>query len=198
MQRPLYSASISMVAWLLFSVFTSDGLGRAELERSELSALRGGEVASGTESGRDSSKTQDVTDKSGDEQSQGVPSEDVQGSTEDIAKDAATQRAHVQRRGFPKGLIGLSLRVVAERIGDPASLHVAQVHPESPAQQAGVKHGDEVLTVNGEPVTGKRYEDVIQMIRGEASTEVKLGVKRQGDVQEITIPRTVGRPLRQE
>ena len=56
---------------------------------------------------------------------------------------------------------------------------MAHVHPEGPAQQAGLRHGDEVVTVNGSAVTGKTYDQVIQMVRGEAGTAVKLGVKRQ-------------------
>ena len=65
------------------------------------------------------------------------------------------QRPHGGEANLPNGVIGVSLHVGAERIGDPASLYVAHVHPEGPAQQAGLKHGDEVVTVNGAAVTGK-------------------------------------------
>jgi predicted metalloprotease with PDZ domain len=87
------------------------------------------------------------------------------------------------------GVIGVSLHVGAERIGDPASLYVAHVHPEGPAQQAGLKHGDEVVTVNGATVTGKTYEQVVMMVRGEAGTVVKLGVKGDGALRELAITR---------
>lgn len=90
---------------------------------------------------------------------------------------------------LPNGVIGVSLHVGAERIGDTASLYVAHVHPEGPAQQAGLKHGDEVVTVNGAAVTGKTYEQVVKMVRGEAGTAVKLGVKGEGDLREIAITR---------
>jgi len=83
----------------------------------------------------------------------------------------------------------------SERIGDPASLYVAHVHPEGPAQQAGLKHGDEIATVNGVAVTGKTYEQVIQMVRGEAGTAVKLGVKGDGGLREIAITRIAGEKL---
>jgi predicted metalloprotease with PDZ domain len=96
---------------------------------------------------------------------------------------------------LPNGVIGVSLHVGAERIGDPASLYVAHVHPEGPAQQAGLKHGDEVVTVNGASVTGMTYEQVVKMVRGEAGTAVKLGVKREGGVREIAITRIASESL---
>jgi predicted metalloprotease with PDZ domain len=96
---------------------------------------------------------------------------------------------------LPNGVIGVSLQVGAERIGDPASLYVVHVHPEGPAQQAGLKHGDEVVTVNGASVTGKTYEQVVKMVRGEAGTAVKLGVKGEGGVREIAITRIASESL---
>jgi len=106
-----------------------------------------------------------------------------------------TQRPQGDDVNLPNGVIGVSLHVGADRIGDPASLYVAHVHPEGPAQQAGLKHGDEVVTVNGAAVTGKTYEQVIQMVRGEAGTAVKLGVKGDGGVREIAITRIAGEIL---
>ena len=105
------------------------------------------------------------------------------------------QRPHGDDANLPKGVIGISLRVGAEHIGDPAALYVAHVHPEGPAQQAGLKHGDELVTVNGATVTGKTYEQVIQLVRGEAGTAVKLGVKGDGGLREITITRILGESL---
>jgi predicted metalloprotease with PDZ domain len=96
---------------------------------------------------------------------------------------------------LPNGVIGVSLHVGAERIGDPASLYVAHVHPEGPAQQAGLKHGDEVVSVNGAAVTGKTYEQVVNMVRGEPGTAVKLGVKRGGGVREVAITRIASEKL---
>jgi predicted metalloprotease with PDZ domain len=78
-------------------------------------------------------------------------------------------RPHGDDVHLQNGVIGVSLHVGAERIGDPASLYVAHVHPEGPAQRAGLKHGDEVVTVDGAAVTGKTYEQVVKMVRGEAA-----------------------------
>ena len=120
---------------------------------------------------------------------------EVRAAEEQDKQETQTQRPQGDGANLPKGVIGVSLRVWADRIGDPASLYVAHVYPEGPAQQAGLKHGDEVVTVNGATVTGKTYEQVIQMVRGEAGTEVKLGVKGDSGVREIAITRIAGETL---
>ena len=96
---------------------------------------------------------------------------------------------------LPNGVIGISLQVRAERIGDPAILYVGMVHPEGPAHQAGLGHGDEVVSVDGTPVKGKRYEDVVGMIRGEPGTAVKVGVKGENGLRELSITRVSGEKL---
>jgi len=85
--------------------------------------------------------------------------------------------------------------VGAERIGDPAVLYVGMVHPEGPAHQAGLSHGDEIVTVDGVPAAGKSYEQVVKMIRGTVGTPVKLGVKGEGGMRELSITRVAGDTL---
>ncbi len=102
---------------------------------------------------------------------------------------------HGDNSKLPKGVIGLSLQIGAEQIGDPAILYVGMVHPEGPAQQAGLGHGDEVVTVDGTPVNGKRYEEVISMIRGEVGTAVKVGVRGEQGLRELSITRVAGDKL---
>jgi predicted metalloprotease with PDZ domain len=96
---------------------------------------------------------------------------------------------------LPKGVIGLSLQIGAERIGDPAILYVGMVHPEGPAHKAGIRHGDEVVSVDGTAVAGKSYEQVVRMIRGEAGTVVKLGVKDEKGLHETSVERVAGDKL---
>ena len=59
-------------------------------------------------------------------------------------------------------MIGVWLKVEAKRIGNPAVRYVGIAHPEGPAHQAGLRHG------GGTAVSGKSYEQVIKMIRGES------------------------------
>ena len=89
----------------------------------------------------------------------------------------------------------MSLQVGAERLGDPAILYIAMVHPEGPAYRAGLAHGDEVVSVDGVPVVGKTYEEVVKMIRGAVGAVVKVSVKGEGGVRELAITRVAGDQL---
>lgn len=86
------------------------------------------------------------------------------------------------------GVIGVIIQVGADRIGEPAALYVMQVRQDGPAHEAGLKHGDEIVAVNGTPVVGKRYEQVVSMIRGEAGTPVKLEVKGTRELSIMRVP----------
>ena len=90
---------------------------------------------------------------------------------------------------LPKGIIGVALHVSAHRVGDPATLYVRAIHPEGPAAKVGIAHGDEILLVDGQPLTGKTYQEVVAMIRGEVGQSVKLKVKGERGVREVTILR---------
>lgn len=102
--------------------------------------------------------------------------------------------AGVEGAKGPDGVIGISLHIGAERVGDPASLYIARVHREGPAHKAGLRHGDELLSIDGTAVSGKSYEQVVKMIRGEAGSTVKLQLKREGEdsPREISVTRVAG------
>jgi C-terminal processing protease CtpA/Prc len=106
-----------------------------------------------------------------------------------------TPYAHGDEDKLANGMIGVSLQVGAERIGDPAVLYVGMVHPEGPALQAGPRHGDEVMAVDGTAVLGKSYEQAVKMIRGESGTIVKLGIRGDGGTRELSITRMAGDQL---
>ena len=120
---------------------------------------------------------------------------DVQVAEKQGRSGSQPQHPYRDDANLSKGVIGVSMHVGAEHVGDTASLYVVHVHPEGPARQAGIKHGDEVVTVNGTPVIGKTYGQVVQMVRGEAGKEVKLGVRRGEEVREIAITRVAAERL---
>jgi len=96
---------------------------------------------------------------------------------------------------IPDGVVGVSLHVGAERVGETAVLYVAQVLPDGPAEKAGLKQGDELTTVDGVAVTGKTYEQVALLVRGEPGSVVKLGVKSEGGPREVSVTRVSGQTL---
>jgi carboxyl-terminal processing protease len=61
----------------------------------------------------------------------------------------------------------------------------------SPAEQAGILAGDIIMEVDGEDVTTWTINDIVDVIRGEAGTEVTLTVLRPEEKQspEITVVR---------
>mgnify|MGYP000891365505 FL=1 len=96
---------------------------------------------------------------------------------------------------IPDGVIGVSLHVGAERVGDTAVLYIAQVLPDGPAEKAVLKSADEITKVDGSVVTGKTYEQVALMVRGEPGTVVKLGIKAESAVREVAVTRVAGQTL---
>lgn len=61
----------------------------------------------------------------------------------------------------------------------------------SPAEKAGLKAGDEIVTVNGIPVTGMALDKAVNLIRGDKGTTVTLEINRSGSKQTFTITRDV-------
>jgi carboxyl-terminal processing protease len=60
-----------------------------------------------------------------------------------------------------------------------ADFVVQSVVPDSPAQKAGLRAGDVIVSVDGDSVAGKTLDQVVSSIRGNAGTTVKLEVVRQ-------------------
>ncbi len=89
----------------------------------------------------------------------------------------------------PPGIIGVALHLTAERIGDPAGLFIRATHPAGPGARAGLAHGQEILAVDGQPVKGKTYREVVSIIRGEIGKSVTLTVRTFSDVKKIKIMR---------
>ena len=73
---------------------------------------------------------------------------------------------------------------------------------DRPADKAGVMQGDVVLEVDGQPVTGKSREEVVDLVRGPAGTRVTLLLDRleveepieidviRSDINTVTVERT--------
>jgi carboxyl-terminal processing protease len=77
---------------------------------------------------------------------------------------------------------------------DPVSGEVVIVAPfrDSPADKAGIRTGDAILTVDGESTDGWTVGQAVRRIRGPRGTEVTLGVRHDnGETEDITITRAV-------
>ncbi len=74
---------------------------------------------------------------------------------------------------------------------------IQSVIPGGPAEKAGLRSGDRVLTVDGKSVDGLEIDEVVKLIRGDAGTTVKLSILHDGESapvdysivrQQVTVP----------
>lgn len=56
---------------------------------------------------------------------------------------------------------------------------------DTPGEKAGLKSGDKIIKVNGEDVTGKELNEVVEKMKGKAGTEVNLTIVREGEKDYI-------------
>jgi carboxyl-terminal processing protease len=61
-----------------------------------------------------------------------------------------------------------------------------------PAVTAGIKAGDEIIAVEGQPVKGKKLEEISAMLRGIPGTAINLSIKANKTEQEKTVKLTRG------
>lgn len=102
-----------------------------------------------------------------------------------VKRDSATRQVslHVSSRPLDQEKIGYSgLRPAQERIT------IASVAPGSPAAEAGLKPGDNLIAVNGVPIEQSAFgsEEVIRQIRSSADKPLTLTVTRADGTVDIS------------
>lgn len=67
---------------------------------------------------------------------------------------------------------------------------------ETPAARAGVRPGDLITHLNGQPTLGLSLQEAVEQMRGERGTSIRLTIRREGERNpvEITLVRDVVRP----
>jgi ABC-type multidrug transport system fused ATPase/permease subunit len=73
-------------------------------------------------------------------------------------------------------VVGIGV-VVEEQAG---SIVITQPFPAGPAARAGIRTGDVVVAIDGEPVAGRTLGDVVDQIAGPVGAQVLLGLQREG------------------
>ena len=69
-----------------------------------------------------------------------------------------------------------------------ATLNVGEVSAGSPADLAGLRVGDRLVGIDGEPMTG--FEDVFNTIQDAEGAPIVLQVERRGDVRDLRVTPT--------
>ena len=72
---------------------------------------------------------------------------------------------------------------------DGKTLKVGATMEGQPAEAAGLQKGDQILAIDGTPVSDIEKEEVANRIRGEEGTFVVLRILRNGEEQEVSIER---------
>ena len=69
------------------------------------------------------------------------------------------------------------------------NINIVAVMEDSPGQKAGLAEGDQIIAVDGTPVTEMAFDEVAAHVRGEPGTDVVLTIMRDGIQQDYTITR---------
>jgi len=80
------------------------------------------------------------------------------------------------RAGLDGSYYGVGLQV-AQRNGDVV---VTGVFEKSPAQRAGIRTGDRIVSIDGVPTKGQPLDVMVTRIKGPRGTTVRLGLARDG------------------
>ncbi|TKD71109.1 S41 family peptidase [Pseudalkalibacillus hwajinpoensis] len=74
---------------------------------------------------------------------------------------------------------------------DDGRVTIVSPYKDSPAEKAGLRPNDKIMTIDGESTEGLDLYDAVLKIRGEKGTVVKLGVQRPGvsEVMEVKVTR---------
>jgi serine protease Do len=112
----------------------------------------------------------------------------------DIPADVAAQvtRQLMASGQVTRGYIGATVQSLSPELAGSLGLSsvkgaiVDQLTPGGPAEQAGVRSGDVVVTVNGRPVESSA-DLTRQVALAKPGDAVRLGVLREGKIRELTL-----------
>ena len=97
-------------------------------------------------------------------------------------------QVHEEAFDFRNLMVGIGLGISETEAG---TIAITNLTMGGPADTAGLKVGDIIVSVDGRDVTGYTLNMVIELIRGAADTSVTLKVRRGGGLYSFTAKRTV-------
>ena len=84
--------------------------------------------------------------------------------------------------------VGIGVRIDVAEDGLPL---IIGVFDGSPAEGAGLKEGDEIVSVDGKPTAGHEIDEIVTWVRGESGSTVKVTVRSgaSGPTREVSMVR---------
>lgn len=73
--------------------------------------------------------------------------------------------------------VGVGIKTVQD---DDGNMEVIEVMPNSPAEKAGIKKGDTIVSMDGKEIPRITYADALNRMDGTAGTKVEFRILRQG------------------
>ena len=107
----------------------------------------------------------------GDEYTEYLPAEDMSSFTEDIEGE----------------FVGIGVYITKDVENN--QILVYGTIPDSPAEQAGLKTGDIITSVDGVECNGDDYDTITNSIKGKEGTKVNIGIYRNGEELSFEIER---------
>lgn len=83
--------------------------------------------------------------------------------------------------------VGVGITITQD--ADTGEITVTQVTENSPAEQAGVQVGDQIVGVNGQDISDMQIDELKGMVRGEEGSEITLDFVRNGESIHCTMTR---------
>lgn len=114
----------------------------------------------------------------------------VDGVFEELGDDYAAYYDQEQFAAFNQMLDGEFSGVGLEIQEQNDTLTIVRVLPDTPAERAGIEPGERIVTVDGEDVRDQPIDIVVGKVKGEAGTEVTIGLEGgSAGPREITLQR---------
>lgn len=91
------------------------------------------------------------------------------------------------------GGVGIIVRPVIDKDregnenGEINRVFVLSPQPDSPAKKAGMKPGDEILEIDGQPLKGMKYQESVELMRGEVGKPVVVTIRRHGEKEPLEL-----------
>lgn len=114
----------------------------------------------------------------------------IQGMVEGLDDPYSEYMNNEEMEAFQETVTGDFEGIGAEVMQEGNRIIVTSPMRGSPAEEAGIEPGDEIIAVDGESIEGWTTQEAVQLIRGEKGTDVVLTIVRgEGDPIDITITR---------